>query len=72
MDEIRVLLTIRFQVIGNGQSIVDGVADDRTGHAVATAAAAAELRPRDGDDFNTLLAQERIGICVETRTCCTG
>src|SRR6185312_9995398 len=41
-----------------------GVAFDRAGHAVATAAALAELEARNGDHFDTGLAQGGIGAGV--------
>ena len=43
---------------------VDRVADDRAGHAVPAAAAAAELGADDGDHLDTRLAQQRIGVGV--------
>jgi hypothetical protein len=37
-------------VVACNRSVVDGVADERTSHAVATAAAAAEFGADDGND----------------------
>src|SRR5215217_4430128 len=42
-------------------SEVDPVADDRAGHAVATAPAAAELGPDDRDDLHARLAEQGVG-----------
>ena len=43
---------------------VDRVADQRAGHAVAAAAAAAELGADDGDDLDSRLTQQGIGAGV--------
>src|SRR5690349_12882530 len=42
-------------------SEVDGVADDRAGHAVATTATPAELGPDDGDHLDSGLSEQRVG-----------
>src|SRR5215218_10899469 len=47
-----------------GWASVGRLAPDRAGHAMAAAAAAAELAAPDGDDFDTGLAQERVGVGV--------
>src|SRR3954468_13013350 len=47
-----------------GGSVVDRVAGDRAGHAVAAAAAAAEFGADDGDDLDAGLAQQRVGVGV--------
>src|SRR4029079_17225426 len=46
------------------ERVLDRVADDRTGHAVAAAAAATQFRPDDGDDLDPGPAQQRIGMGV--------
>ena len=43
---------------------VGRIAQDRAGHAVAAAAAAAELLAADGDDLDAGLAQQRVGVGV--------
>ena len=61
---------LRFDSVGRRRSprrrpsVVHGVADDRAGHAVAAAAAAAELGADDRDDLDALLAQQRVGVGV--------
>jgi hypothetical protein len=50
--------------IRSRQRLIRGVADDRAGHAMAAAAAAAELGADDGDDLDALLAQQRVGVGV--------
>src|SRR5215468_5258325 len=45
-------------------SVIDRLAHDRAGHAMAAAAAAAELGADDGDDLDAFLAQERVGVGV--------
>src|SRR5690606_32998884 len=49
---------------GGGGSVVDGLAGDRAGHAVAAAAATAELGPADLDDLHAGLAQQLVGVGV--------
>jgi hypothetical protein len=44
--------------------LIDRIADDRAGHAMPAAAAAAKLRARDRDDLDALLAQQGIGVHV--------
>ena len=46
------------------ESELHRVADDRTRHAVAATATAAEFRSDDGDDFDTRLAKQRVGLGV--------
>src|SRR5215831_21061627 len=40
------------------------IADDRTGHAMTAAAAATQFRTDDRDNFDPLLAQQRVGVGV--------
>ena len=44
-----------------GVSVIDGVPDERTGHAVAAAAAAAELGADDGNDLDAGFAEQGVG-----------
>src|SRR5690349_20388175 len=48
----------------SGALEVDRVADQRAGHAVAAAAAAAEFGADDGDDLDSGLAEQGIGAGV--------
>src|SRR5687767_3668314 len=43
---------------------VGWVAEDRAGHAVPAAAAAAEFLAADGDDLDARLAEQRVGVGV--------
>ncbi len=43
---------------------LDGVADQRAGHAVRAAATASELGSGDGDHLDARFAQQRVGIDV--------
>src|SRR5690606_10672852 len=45
-------------------SVIDRVADDRAGHAVAAATAAPQFAGADGDDLDAGLAQQGIGVGV--------
>ena len=46
------------------RSVIDRVADDRAGHAVAAATSATEFGADDGDDFDPRLPEQRIGVSV--------
>src|SRR5215217_8886659 len=46
---------------GSIRRSVDGVAQDRAGHAPAAAASAAELAGGNGDDLDARLAQQGVG-----------
>ena len=55
----------RFQALGRRcPGSVDGVAQDRAGHATAAAAPPAELAGGDGDDLDACLAQQGVGVGV--------
>ena len=45
-------------------SVVDRVANDRAGHAMAAAAPAAKFGADNADDFNSCLAEKGIGVGV--------
>src|SRR5438105_188968 len=47
-----------------GTLVIHRIADDRAGHAMPAAAAAAQFGAGDRDDFDALLAQQRVGIHV--------
>ena len=49
---------------GHGWLLSNGIADQRTGHAVAATAALAELGAVDGQDLDAVLAHERVGVLV--------
>jgi hypothetical protein len=52
-------------VIGRGVRLsIERIPDDRAGHAVAAASAAAEPAAGDRDDFDAGLAQPQIGMRV--------
>ena len=44
-----------------GRSVVDGVPDERTGHAVTAATAPAEFGADDGNDLDAGFAEQRVG-----------
>src|SRR5271166_6018342 len=44
--------------------VVDRVANDRAGHAMATAATATQFGADDGDDLDAFLAQQSVGVHV--------
>src|SRR6478672_454093 len=46
------------------ERVLDRIADDRTGHAVTAAPAAAQLSADDGDHLHAGLAEQRIGVRV--------
>ncbi len=56
------LLTSR--IASSARSVVDRIPDDRAGHAVPAAAAAAEFRADDRDHLDAFLAQQRVGVRV--------
>src|SRR5262249_37015578 len=49
---------------GDIHLLVHRIADDRTGHAVAAAAATAQFRTDNGDDLDALLAQQGVRVRV--------
>src|SRR3954453_8199846 len=46
------------------ERVLDWVADNRAGHAVAAASSSAQFRSDDGDDLDPGLAQQRVGVGV--------